>query len=435
MIERRLIHCLKALVLVLLLANGRPASVFAAVAADKYTLVYSDTSEPGRGRLQAEEMARKLLAATGKAPKVCADTVPVKGSVVRFKWNEGLSPFAYRITPSRKSTTIEAGGEWAMDHAASALSQWIAAGKSLTSYRADRSLEGLVLFPRRDDANLRILVDNIWDYSAETLPKAWEEAGIDCRDKHRAPQFAQLTRAYMPDVLALQEYNIHMHREFYPLIQAYGYEIAYDSGDGPWNNTPIFYQKDSMELKEVNYHLFTPEQWCNAGTKSFASAVFRHKKNGRLFALINAHLWWKSDKAQPGSTMARAAQIRLIMAEAEIIRQKHDCPIFVVGDMNSEEPSVPIQQFIQEGYVPCYKVATVSTNHDNGHHVCGPTEVGRRESRRKSGTREVGAIDHCLLYNAKTGDEVKVFDCLQPYFTVLITDHYPNLIDANLNAR
>ena len=70
MIERRLIYSLKALVLVLLLANGKSASVFAAVAADKYTLVYSDTSEPGRGRLQAEEMARKLLAATGKAPKV-----------------------------------------------------------------------------------------------------------------------------------------------------------------------------------------------------------------------------------------------------------------------------------------------------------------------------------------------------------------------------
>lgn len=401
----------------------------------KYTVVYAPAAEPGLGQTPAAELAQKLSAVTGKEIAVCADTVRTKGRVISLRWDKSMPPFAYHVQASRKRTDITAGGEWALQYAASLVEKRIADKKKSATYTLEGTVEGKVLFPRRDDVNLRILVDNIWDYSAETLPKAWEEAGIDCRDKHRAPQFAQLTRAYMPDVLGLQEYSRHMHNEFYPLIQAYGYEMAYDSGDGPWNNTPIFYLKDSLELVDVNYHLFTPERWCNAGTKSFASAVFRHKKNGRLFAYINTHLWYMGEKKRAGSTMARAAQIRLIMAEAEFLRRQHDCVIFVAGDMNCEESTVPMQQFLEAGYVPCYKAATVATNHDNGHHICAPADVGIRKSRRKSPKREKGAIDHCLVYQAKKGDEVKVFDCIQAYFTVLITDHYPNLIDACLKAE
>ena len=415
----------------LFLLNG--VFVQASSLARKYTIVYSSSAEKGLGELPAKDMSRLLSQQTGVQYPVCADTVPVKGATIRLDWVKTMDPFAYRVQAVKKKICIEAGGEWAMERAAQKVVQSLVGKNAPSAYVLEGTVKDSLLFPRKHGANLRLFVDNIWDYSAETLPKAWKEAGIDCRDKHRAPQFAQLVYAYMPDVLALQEYNRHMHNEFYPLIQSRGYEIAYDSGDGPWNNTPVFYQKDSLEMLDVNYHLFTPEQWCNAGTKSFASAVFRHKATGRVFAVINAHLWWKSDKAQPGSTLARAAQVRLMMAEAEIIKAKHNCVTFVVGDMNNEEPSVPIQQFIRGGYVPCYKAATVHANLDNGHHICSPSEVGRRESARRSPHREKGAIDHCLWYNAKAGDEIKVFDCLQPYFTVLLTDHYPNLIDAQLS--
>lgn len=428
-----LINRLSVWLVCLCLTGGIQAKKLPSPSAGKYTVVYTPSAETGIAQKPAMELARKLTEMTGNRIAVAADTLSsLRGKRISLQWEQTFSPFAYRVDANRKFISIKAGGEWAMEYAASLVADRIAGKTGFGNYTLEGTVEGKMLFPRRRDVNLRILVDNIWDYSAETLPKAWEQAGIDCRDKHRAPQFAQMVRAYMPDVLALQEYNRHMHNEFYPLIQAYGYEIAYDSGDGPWNNTPLFFLKDSVELKEVKYHLYTPEQWCNAGTKSFAWAVFRQKSTGTVFALMNTHLWWKSDKAQPGSTMARAAQIRLLMADAEIIRQKYDCPIFVVGDMNSEEPSVPIQQFLQAGYLPCHSIATVYANKDNGHHVCSPSEVGRRESKRKSVKREVGAIDHCLLYNAKEGDEVKVFDCIQSYFTVLLTDHYPNLIDAAL---
>ena len=283
-----------------------------------------------------------------------------------------------------------------------------------------------------EGADLRILDDNIWDYSKDTIPPAWQAIGEDPRDFVRAPQFERLVTDYMPDVLALQEYSSHMHAEFYPRVQKAGYVIAWESKED-WNNTPIFYYPETQELLYVNYHKYTPEQWCNHGSKSFTSAVFKRKSDGKSFALINTHLWWKGDHVQPGSTMARAAQVRLMMAEAEIIKAKFGMiPILVTGDMNCEEKTVPMQQFISEGYVPCYKAATTYGDNNNGHHICGPKDGYSVKSRRKGPDRETGAIDHCFILNKSGSTEIKVFDCIMEEYLVKLTDHYPLLIDIKL---
>ena len=94
-------------------------------------------------------------------------------------------------------------------------------------------------------ADLRILDDNIWDYSKDTIPPAWQKLGEDPRDSVRGPQLARLISDYAPDVFALQEYSKHMHDVFYPLVQKKGYQIAYESGKN-WNNTPIFYKPDDL---------------------------------------------------------------------------------------------------------------------------------------------------------------------------------------------
>lgn len=287
-------------------------------------------------------------------------------------------------------------------------------------------------FKIAEGADLRILDDNIWDYSQDTIPPKWKEIGEDPRDFRRAPQFARLVKDYMPDVFAFQEYSAHMHNEFYPLVEKKGYVIAWESKED-WNNTPIFYNKRTLEPIYVYYNMYTPARWCNHGSKSFTSAVFRRKADGKVFAIIGTHLWWKSDKAQPGSTMARASQLRLVMAEAEIIRAKFgDVPVFVVGDMNCEEGTVPIQQMIQGGYKPCYKVATVYGDTHNGHHICSPKDGYSTVSRRRGPEREAGAIDHCLIFDPSASVEVRVFDCIMEEYTVKLTDHYPNIIDVKL---
>lgn len=283
-----------------------------------------------------------------------------------------------------------------------------------------------------EGADLRILDDNIWDYSKDTIPPKWQEIGEDPRDFKRAPQFARLVKDYLPDVFAFQEYSEHFHKEFYHLVQGDGYVIAWESKKD-WNNTPVFYNSKTIEPLYVNYNKYTPAQWCNKGSKSFTSAVLKRKSDGKVFALIGTHLWWKSEKAMPGSDMARASQIRLVMAEADIIRGKFgDIPVFVVGDMNCEEGTVPIQQLIQGGYIPCYKAATVYGDDHNGHHICAPGDGYSVKSRRRGPDRKTGAIDHCMIYDPSGKVEIRVFDCIMESYTVKITDHYPNLIDVKL---
>lgn len=356
--------------------------------------------------------------------------LPRKAMILNVVHESTLEPFGYSIAPSKGGFTISGGGSWPMLKAAQVLADRLAASGSSENVSLKGTVVGEVLFPFSAGSNLRILDDNIWDYSSETIPAAWQQINEDCRDDVRAPQFAQIVRAYMPDVVGLQEYSRHNHERFYPLIQNYGYQIAYNNMNDPWNNTPVFYNKATLELVAVNYHLFTPEFWSNKGSKSFTSAVFKQKSTGSVFAYISTHLWWKSEKAQAGSDSARAAQIRLIIAEGEVLKAKYKCPIFVCGDMNTLESSVALQQFLQGGYDPCYTVADKFSD-CNGHHICGPSDGYSRKSNRPSPTRKLGAIDHCLIYNPGA-TTIQNFKCDTTYFTIKLTDHYPNIVDAKL---
>ena len=408
---------------------ARKSYKLAGVSLERYSIVYSAQAEDEEGKGLALDIRKRIQDLTGKEIPVSPDTKTTKGAKISLVHSPGMKTFDYAVKSTKGNVVIDGGGCWAMRKAADIVVDQMVKKGVPSGYSVKGSVEGEYLFPRREDVNLRILDDNVW-YFKDTIPDVWKKAGLDCRDKVRAPQYVQLVRAYMPDIVAFQEYNDHMHSIFYDRLQRYDYMIAYECKEEPWNYTPIFYNKQNIELIESRFNRYIPSPWITK-SKSYTAAVFKHKSSGKIFAILNTHLWWKRDTVQAGSDYARASQIRLVMAEAEIIKQKYDCPIFVTGDMNCEEGSLPMQQFLQGGYVPCYKVATVYANKDNGHHVCSPNEVGIRESRRKSPEREKGAIDHCLIYNAKD-TEIKVFDCIQAYFTVRLTDHYPNLVDARL---
>lgn len=396
----------------------------------QYVVTWTPGAEAEEGRDIADSLNTRL-AALG-LDTVAIDTVnrTTAKKIISITHSPGTGTFDYRITTSKGRVNIDGGGCWAMQQAIRLLTDKLRKGTVPAGWQAKGSVEGKCLFTRAEGSTLRILDDNIWQYDSEKIPEVWQKAGYDCRDDVRAPKFAQLVRGYMPDVVSLQEYSKHMHDRFYPLIQKYGYKIAYNPPKD-WNYTPIFYDTLTTELVYVHYNRYAPEQWSNLGTKSFTSAVFKLKNTGKTFAILNTHLWWKDEIYQVGSDMARASQTRLMMAEAEIIKAKYHCPIFVMGDMNCTEAKPAMQQFLTSGYMPCYKLATVSTDSHNGHHICGPKRVGRRQWDRPTPHRD-SAIDHILLYNAQDSVEIKTFKCEMANFTIKITDHYPNVVDATL---
>lgn len=396
-----------------------------------YVIVYDPEYEDEEGVELAEQVRKIFLESSGSALQILSKSSFKGGPSIQLVHTKVMDTFEYSLKVKGGTVTLDGGGCWAMEKAARVLSEKLKVSDVASGFSLKGTVDKEVLFPRMEGVNLRILDDNIWDYSSAESPQLWKDAGLDCTDDYRAPRFAQLVRAYMPDVVCLQEYNRHMHDRFYPIIQEYGYAITHEGDADAWNNTPIFYNQEQLELLESNYNLYMPLEWSNAKSKSFTSAVFRQKSTGKIFGVVSTHLWWKSETAQPGSILARASQVRLVMAEVEVLKAKYGCPFFVMGDLNSEENTMPIRQLLEGGYQPCYKVATVRSNFDNGHHECGPAVIGTRKSNRKSAERQIGAIDHLMIYNAQ-GTEVKVFDCIQTAFTVPMTDHYPNLIDARL---
>ena len=394
-----------------------------------YTIRYKSSAEAEEGLDRAQAMQANVKAKIGPVLPISVMGAS-NGLFLDFTHSDSRGVFEYEVTTSEGRVTIDGGGCWAMQYAADAVVSYISKRDLPLKYYLKGTVEGKTLFPRPEGVNLRILDDNIWSNSSEKVPDAWKELNADPRDDVRAPQFAQLVRAYMPDVFTMQEYDRHMDARLMSRLQSLGFVSATPS-QTQWNYTPILYRTAALELLKAGYLLYTPETWSNGNTKSFTSAIFKHKATGKIFAVITTHLWWKSESAQAGSTAARAAQVKSLMEAAEAIKAEYDCPIFVTGDMNCYESTEPMQLFLQAGYQPCYKIATVYGNNDNGHHVCS-SEGFSRKSNRPSPYRELGAIDHCLLYNGKDAVEVKVFDCIQAYFTIKLTDHYPNLIDAEL---
>ncbi len=395
-----------------------------------YTIVYNNSAEAEEGIDMATLLQKKIAAATAVTVPISSDSLFKKGKALCITHAPKTGVFDYSIKATKGQVVINGGGCWAMTKAVDILAEKLQNGDVPNNYNVKGTVYDQVLFPREHGVNLRIMDDNVWGYRKETIPDSWKNLPADPRDDARVPQFYQLFRAYMPDVITLQEYNDHMDDRLFPMLEKLGYRHTIKP-ESNWNNTPVIYNQNAVELIKADYLLYPGMGLANTYTKSYAIAIFKHKATGKTFGVASTHLWWKKEADQVGSTQLRAASVRLLMCQIELLQQQYDCPFFVCGDMNCEEHTIPIQQFLQGGYEPCYKLATVYADNHNGHHNCFPQSGYSRHSNRFAPTRDA-AIDHCLLYNNKDRVEIKVFDCIQAYFTVPLTDHYPNVIDAVL---
>jgi endonuclease/exonuclease/phosphatase family metal-dependent hydrolase len=289
---------------------------------------------------------------------------------------------------------------------------------------------GAYLFHKEKGANLRILDINIWEWDGtrEKLPKAWVEMDEDCTNEVRSVGFAGVVTAHMPEIVCLQEYSPEMHEELYPKLQKAGYVITFVPGPEEVNFTPIFYRKSSVRLIETAY--FPHDLPYNNGrTKSFTTAVFQMKRGGKKFIVANTHLWWKSESAMAGSDNARTQQVRNIIAEAGKLRLKYDCPVFFMGDLNCNLRSETLKVALDAGYKPAWEIATVHADLRCGHHKCDKNGFSRMQNKTDDG---FGCIDHFLVYDSSQSVEVKTFVRDYAWFTVKLTDHYPNYADIRL---
>ena len=282
-------------------------------------------------------------------------------------------------------------------------------------------------------AIMRIMSNNIWKCDKNNA--AWEAQGADCSASTRAKGLVRLYTETKPDILGVQECSAlmaecimeHMKQEVARYTLLWG------------RDTPILYRNDRLELVDYGYCNYPEDvpgyegSFNNQGTKSYSTAVFRIKENGRLLIFANTHLWWKfSDPAAGGnyqaySDEARFFQLNMLIDHVQNLRKQYVCPAVIVGDMNAVYTSPALQLALKRGYMHGHDVAVEYRDETNGHHYCYADGYDHYENPKDF----LASIDHILLGDCP-GGAVRRFQRYSPDWYMPLSDHFPVWIDMEL---
>ena len=408
----------------------------------QYRIVYNPEEEENRAYVYAQNLADAI---EGKyevvLPLVAADAsyrqgecdICIGGTPAAKEYLSGeRDTFDYTIQVSGKSLVLAAGCAWALKKATDVfLAGYVNAGKGVPDdLKIEANCRGERLLALAPGANLRILDNNIWAYNKDEIPAAWQSLGDDPRNSFRSRQYAGMVEALLPDVFGWQEYDAPMQALVEPMIAA-KYAQALPGGVPTRMCTPLYYNKETVEPLLVHYKSF-PGEFNNSNSKSYCSAVFRHKPTGVAFIVVSTHLWWMGESSKPGSNAARTSQALMIANEVEDLLIDHDCPVFVMGDMNCNLSSDAMKVFTGRGYKDCGQSATQFRDSFKGHHTCSESDGWAWSPQQNDDCAT--AIDHIFEFNCGTMASVLTHRIVTAGFTLSLTDHCPRYVDVALKA-
>lgn len=268
----------------------------------------------------------------------------------------------------------------------------------------------------------------------------WEAIGDDCSAEARVPGLVKSYLVAAPDVLGLQEVSIKQAQIMMNLMSHVtledGIEAVYEYVSG--GDTPIVYRRDKYKLLESGFFRYTEEvpgfegSFNNGETKSYTWGVFKGREDGKVFALLSTHLWWrsgnpKSGSYQAGSNEAREYQISLAADEFQKVIDRYNCPGVIMGDLNATLDSLCLKALFARGWQEVHDIAVGDRDETRGHHFCCKDGYGRRDD----GGKFPQAIDHILIKN-QGGAVVNHFRRIAPEWFDKLSDHYPLYIDITL---
>lgn len=173
---------------------------------------------------------------------------------------------------------------------------------------------------------LTVISYNIRNGEAEDGTNSWQ---------YRYHTSAMMIMDQAPDIFGLQEaydYQFKYLKEFCPGYKGVGVGRVDGKSEGEF--MAIFYKKSKIRL--IKWGTFwlseTPEKpskgWDGACIRTATWALMKNRNNGQKFFYVNTHL------DHVGQT-AREQGLKLIM-EQIAKRNKHNLPVVLTGDFNSE---------------------------------------------------------------------------------------------------
>ena len=275
-------------------------------------------------------------------------------------------------------------------------------------------------------SKLRLMSHNQWRRDAQH--PAWEAVGADCSPSVRVRGFARVFSDIQPDIVGIQECSGLMADKLIRYTQQAGMKYALLWG----RDTPIVYRPDKFELVDSAFLVYPEEfpgyegSFNNSKTKSYCIGVFRVKENGKLLIYATTHLWWQGDTTQPGSSLARAYQMDLLIDKVDELQKKYNCPAFVVGDLNAHYDSPAVKAAFNRGFLHTHDIAVEYVNEENGTHFC--FDAGFKPYTPSTFDR---AIDHILVRNAPEG-MIRRFDRFYEEYYMPLSDHHPVFVDIEI---
>ena len=284
---------------------------------------------------------------------------------------------------------------------------------------------------------IRLMTHNVWNRDLNA--PAWEEKGEDCSAPARVGGLLRVYRETLPDVIGGQEVSALMTDLLKEGFQkeAVNYTVI-------WGRyTPIFYRADKLELIDSAFFTY-PERiegfegaFNDVKSKAWNLGVFRVKKTGKTFIFVTTHLWWKKNPTSEdhvgkqgylqGSDEAREQQIAMLVQAVKEYRRAYNCPVILVGDMNTQYHSKAMELVRQNGFRHAHDIASEYAEEAVGYHYCFPSGYEKRYDDRPFET----AIDHIYVMGEEEG-AVKRFERYSPNYYFPISDHSPAYIDLEL---
>lgn len=283
-------------------------------------------------------------------------------------------------------------------------------------------------------SKLRLMSQNQWNYVDNN--ETWKAMGLDCSAQVRMQGHMAVLETLMPDILGGQEVNSVMQQ----LIMGCCAEknLPYTMIWG--SMTPILYRSDKLELLEASFLPYPEEmegfegRFNDSFSKCCNMGVFRCKEDGKVFIFATTHLWWMNGSNpdcgwyRAGSDQVRMLQMKMAAQRIDGCRGKYgDCPVILVGDLNTDYNSEAIRWALGEGgFQHGHDVAVEFAHQENGYNNCMPAGPGKWQHLPFE-----KAIDH-ILVKGLAADAVRRFDRYETEAYCYLSDHAPVWIDVEI---
>lgn len=179
---------------------------------------------------------------------------------------------------------------------------------------------------RRDETDIRIMSFNMLVHIS-----GWGGTPVE----PRAKMFTAVLQKYEPDIIAAQEVCSDWHKVLDANISD-KYEVIHPKINlFSYNKTPIFYNKETLNLLESGYMSYSVGD--DNGCRAVTWGLFEIKTSGKKIIVTDTHLDLIRSGKEDEELSIMNTQADELIDLAEKLFAEYNCPLIACGDYNSQE--------------------------------------------------------------------------------------------------